>query len=216
MGKFKMTDMDDGSLVLGVQVTRDRERGTLTITQENYTKFILDMLGMGSWNPLSTPGFSSELSVKQPEETLLNAEDKYRYQAITGSVMYLAQIPCYEIMYSTSPLARAMSIPVKIHMGAAKHLLVYLSGTKYLSITYKKKKSKTHIILRLQLGQQSGQRKIHVIVHHDDGKGAGELKVGTSKPHCHVDHGGRARCCGTGEEEGDILHEHDGGAGIQI
>ena len=138
MGKFKMTDMDDGSLVLGVQVTRDRERSTLTITQENYTKFILDRLGMESWNPLSTPGFSSELSVEQPEETLLNTEDKHRYQAITGSVMYLAQITRYEIMYSTSPLARAMSTPVKIHMGAAKHLLVYLSGTKYFSITYKK------------------------------------------------------------------------------
>ena len=138
MGKFKMTDMDDGSLVLGVQVTRDRERSTLTITQENYTKFILDRLGMESWNPLSTPGFSSELSVEQPEETLLNAEDKHRYQAITGSVMYLAQITRYEIKYSTSPLARAMSTPVKIHMGAAKHLLVYLSGTKYFSITYKK------------------------------------------------------------------------------
>ena len=74
MGKFKMTDMGDVSLVLGMQVTRDRERGTLTNTQENYTKSILDRFGMGSCNALSTPGFGSELSVEQPEETLLNAE----------------------------------------------------------------------------------------------------------------------------------------------
>ena len=32
MGKFKMTHMGDVSLVLGMQVTRDRERGRLTIT----------------------------------------------------------------------------------------------------------------------------------------------------------------------------------------
>ena len=48
MKTFKMTDMGDVSLVLGMQVTRDRERGTLIITQENYTKSILDRFGMGS------------------------------------------------------------------------------------------------------------------------------------------------------------------------
>ena len=32
-----------------------------------------------------------------------------------------------------------MSTPAKIHMGAAKHLLRYLSGTKDFSITYKKR-----------------------------------------------------------------------------
>ena len=138
MGKFKMTDMGGVSLVLGMQVTRDRERGMLSITQENYTKSILDRFGMGSCNPLSTPGFSSELSADQPEETLLNAENKQRYQAITGSVMYLAQIARCDIMYSTSQLARAMSTPAKIHIEAAKHLLRYLSGTKDFSITYKK------------------------------------------------------------------------------
>ena len=138
MVKFKMTDMGDVSLVLGMQVTRDRKRGTLTITQENCTKSILDRLGMGSCNPLSTPGSGSELSVEQPEGTLLNAEDKQRYQTIAGSVAYLAQMTRYDIMYSTSQLARAMSIPAKIHMRAAKHLLRYLSGTKDFSITYKK------------------------------------------------------------------------------
>ena len=93
---------------------------------------------MGNCNPLSTPDFGSELLVEQPEETLLNAVDKQRYQAITGSVMYLAQISRYDIVYSTSQLARAMSTSAKIHMGAAKHLLRYLSGTKDFSITYKK------------------------------------------------------------------------------
>ena len=92
---------------------------------------------MESCNSLSTPDFGSELSVEQPEETLLNAVDKQRYQA-TGSVIYLAQITRHDIMYSTSQLARAMSTPAKIHMGAAKHLLRYLSGTKDFSITYKK------------------------------------------------------------------------------
>ena len=35
-----MTDMGDVSLVLGMQITRDREKKTLTISQEEYTKSI--------------------------------------------------------------------------------------------------------------------------------------------------------------------------------
>ena len=46
MDQFKMTDMGDVSLVLGMQVTRDRQGKTLTISQENYTKSILERFGM--------------------------------------------------------------------------------------------------------------------------------------------------------------------------
>ena len=138
MEKFKMTDMGDVSLVLGMQITRDREKKTLTISQEEYTKSILERFGMANCKPVGTPGFGSELSTKQPEETLLSKEETQRYQAITGSVMYLAQILRYDIMYSSGQLARAMSRPAKVHMGAAKHLLRYLAGTTDFTIVYKK------------------------------------------------------------------------------
>ena len=128
MDQFKMTDMGYVSLVLGMQVTRDRQGKTLTISQENYTKSILERFGMADCKPSSTPGFGSELSTKQPEGTLLNKEETQRYQAITGSVMYLAQITRYDIMYSSGQLARAMSRPAKVYMGAAKQSLRYLAG----------------------------------------------------------------------------------------
>ena len=122
MNQFKMTDMVDVLLVLGMQVTRDKQGKTLTISQENYTKFILERFGMVDCKPSSTPGFGSELSTQQPEVTLLNKEKTQRYQAITGSWMYLVQITGSDIMYSSGQLARAMSKPSKVHMGAAKHL----------------------------------------------------------------------------------------------
>ena len=37
-----MTDMGDVSLVLGMGITRDREKGTVTITQEKYTMCLLE------------------------------------------------------------------------------------------------------------------------------------------------------------------------------
>ena len=38
MSRFSMTDTGDVLLVVGMGVTRDREKGTVTITQEKYTK----------------------------------------------------------------------------------------------------------------------------------------------------------------------------------
>ena len=90
MDQFKMTDMGDVLLVLGMQVTRDRQGKTLTISQENYTKSNQERFGMADCKLSSTPGFGSELSTKQPEGTLLNREETQRYHANTGSVMYLA------------------------------------------------------------------------------------------------------------------------------
>ena len=68
MDHFKMTDMGDVSLVLSMQATLDRNGKTSTISQDNYTKSILERFGMADSKPSSTPGFGSEL----PEGTLLN------------------------------------------------------------------------------------------------------------------------------------------------
>ena len=66
MKRFKMTDMGDVSLVLGMQVTRDRQQKTITTSQENYTKSILETFGMADCKPVSTSGFGQELSTNQP------------------------------------------------------------------------------------------------------------------------------------------------------
>ena len=47
--------MGDVSLVLGMEVTRDRTKGTDAITQENYVKSLLERYGMGNCNLAHTP-----------------------------------------------------------------------------------------------------------------------------------------------------------------
>ena len=136
--RFKMTDMGPASLVLGMEIKRDCEQGTLTISQEAYSKSILERFGMSDCKPTSTPGYGPELSNNQPEDTLLDEEETRRYQGIVGCLMYIAQVLRYDIMYATSQLARPMAKPSKKHMVAAKHTLRYLAGTTDFSITYKR------------------------------------------------------------------------------
>lgn len=67
MSRFKLNGMRNVSLGLGMQVTRDREKGTLTISQEDYSKSVLEKFGMNECTPLITPGIGPELSLKQPD-----------------------------------------------------------------------------------------------------------------------------------------------------
>ena len=78
--------------------------------------------GMQDCRPLGTPGYGKELSLMQPEESLLGDEAKQRFQAIVGSSMYLTQVTRHDISYAVNQLARAMPQPSNVHMGAAKPL----------------------------------------------------------------------------------------------
>ena len=51
-----MTVMGDVSMVPGVQITRDREAKTLTISQEYYAKSVLARFDMAEYNPVHTTG----------------------------------------------------------------------------------------------------------------------------------------------------------------
>ena len=54
MSRFATTDMGDISLVLDMQVTRNRENGTLTISQANCTRSVLETYGMGECKSMNT------------------------------------------------------------------------------------------------------------------------------------------------------------------
>ena len=51
MDKFKMSDIGDVSLVLGMEGTRDRENGTLSIFREKSTKSFVNGLAWGAATP---------------------------------------------------------------------------------------------------------------------------------------------------------------------
>ena len=138
MDRLKNTDMGDLSRVLGLQVTCNLAEKTLKIDLEDYTKSAVERFSFANCKPTLTPGYGPHLSTKQPEETLLNADEKQRYQAIAKTGMYLASVLRYDTMYSSSQISRGMSNPSNVHMVAAKHIVLNLAGSTDFSIVYKK------------------------------------------------------------------------------
>ena len=207
---FQMSEPGDVSPVLGMQVTRERKKGTLTISQEDYTKSILARFGMENCKPSSIPGTGTELSTEQSAETLLNTENTQRYQATTASVMYLAQITRYDVIYDVCQLARAMSKPSKAHIGAAKQLLRYLAGTTDFSIVYKSGGFKLSASSDANWGKNpDNQRQVHVSLPRHAVKGSHQLQVRNSKPDRYVHHRSGAGCLGLDDEGSCVLLQHD-------
>lgn len=126
-----MTGMGDVSLVLGMQTIRDREAGTLTISQEHCIKSSL-----ARCSPAHTTGAGADLYIDQPEGLLLDPTGTELYQSITGSLMLLSQCTRYYITNAVHQLARAMSKPPELHMTAAKHLARYIKANMSLPLTY--------------------------------------------------------------------------------
>ena len=158
--RFEMTDMADVSGILGMNVTRDREEGTITINQKNYTEDIVQRYGMRGCNTAYTPGVGPELSLDQPKKTLINEEGNRRYRSITGAAMYPAQVCRYDILYTVNQLARAMSKPSKAHMGGGgKHLLRYLTVSTDFLITYKEGYFKLAAFTDANWGENPDNRK---------------------------------------------------------
>ena len=109
MGRYAMTGMGDVWRVLGINVTRHREKGAITIDQNDCTEDIVERFGMNRWNLAFTPGAGPEHSLNQPEKNLLDKEGKGRYQSLLGAAMYLAQVSRYDILYAVNQLVHAQA-----------------------------------------------------------------------------------------------------------
>ena len=66
MDRLEMSDACDVSRVVGMNVTCDREKGAITISQENYRENVVQRYGMEGYNLAYTPEVGPKLS---PEPT---------------------------------------------------------------------------------------------------------------------------------------------------
>ena len=137
-GLFDITDLGEPNKLVGLEFTRDRERGTLTIRQTKYIESILERYGMHDANPVSTPlDPSIKLEPKEP-----NTEPLFQFgnfASLTGSLMYAAIGTRPDIAYAVNKLCSFNNNPDLAHWTAAKRVLRYLKGTKELGIAYRRK-----------------------------------------------------------------------------
>ena len=136
---FKLRDLGATKYLLGIAITRDWDKGTVSLSQRQYILNILERFGMSDCKPVGTPidpgtPLTKDMSPKTEDEHAEMANVPY-LQAV-GSLMYLATTTRPDISYTVGVLSRFNSNPGPRHWLAVKHLMRYLKGTLEYKLVY--------------------------------------------------------------------------------
>ncbi|CAI7873581.1 unnamed protein product [Closterium sp. NIES-54] len=119
---------------LGLQITRDRARRTITLTQSHMVQQVLQRFGFTYSSPQATPlPTRHSLSALPSDESV---ESSGPYPELVGCLMYLITCTRPDLAYPLSILARYVA-PGRHrpeHMAAAKRVLRYLCSTSGMGL----------------------------------------------------------------------------------
>ncbi|CAI7800652.1 unnamed protein product [Closterium sp. NIES-54] len=128
------TDLGELRRYLGLQITRDRARRTITLTQSHMVHQVLQRFGFQFSSPQPTPlSTSHSLSAPPLDESI---EPSGSYPGLVGCLMYLMMCTRPDLAYPLSLLARYV-VPGrhrKVHWDAAKRVLRYLCNTSGMGL----------------------------------------------------------------------------------
>ncbi|CAI6003913.1 unnamed protein product [Closterium sp. NIES-65] len=128
------TDLGELRSYLGLQITRDRARRTITLTQSHMVQQVLQRFDFTYSSPQATPlPTRHSLSALPSDESV---ESSGPYAELVGCLMYLMTCTRPDLAYPLSILARYVA-PGRHrpeHMAAAKRVLRYLCNTSGMGL----------------------------------------------------------------------------------
>ena len=140
---FKIKDLGEAKMILGVKVTRDRKLGTLRLDQTHYVKEVLAKLNMEkeTHRPTKSPMDSyDDLKPAKPTDIRCN---KTAYQEGVGRWMYLGILTRPDVAFALGRLSQFLADPTASHMSALKKLGRYIRSSQDLGILYTRSGNQT-------------------------------------------------------------------------
>ncbi|CAI7875510.1 unnamed protein product, partial [Closterium sp. NIES-54] len=128
------TDLGELRSCLGLQITRDRARRTITLTQSHMVQQVLQRFGFTWSSAQATPlATGHSLSAPPSDESV---EPSGPYPELVGCLMYLMTCTRPDLAYPLGLLARyvAPGWHRKVHMDVAKRVLRYLCSTSGMGL----------------------------------------------------------------------------------
>ena len=135
----EVTDLGQLHWMLGVEIKRDRDAGTIHLSQRAYIDSILHRYHLADLKPLSTPmDPSNRLTTDQaPASAAEHAMMRdVPYQEAVGALNWAALATRPDIAFAVSTMAQFASNPGPAHWDAVKRIFRYLAGTRNLWLSY--------------------------------------------------------------------------------
>ncbi|KAF0690300.1 Aste57867_18326 [Aphanomyces stellatus] len=133
--KIKMKRQGDVHFFLGIKVVRDRDAGTITLSQEAYACKVWERFGMANCAGCNTPEVDERDDLwhddSQPKA------DQELYRSIVGNLLYLMTYTRPDLAHAVQRLSRHLYDLREPHMVGAKRVLRYVKQTASAGITFK-------------------------------------------------------------------------------
>ncbi|RSH90639.1 hypothetical protein EHS25_001244 [Saitozyma podzolica] len=150
--RWKMTEMGEVRMILGMRVDRDRPSRTVTLSQPAYVDKLLERF-TPSGKKRSTPlailkrlGPEYLAAAKEEKEAGgAGGADKVRYQEIVGSLQWIATCTRPDLAFAASWLARYTSAPTAGHLKVALEVIDHLGSTRNMRLTLGGKTAKAEL-----------------------------------------------------------------------
>lgn len=121
----EITDLGDLHWLLGIEVTRNRESRTLSLSQKSYLDSIIRHFGFEELKPVSNPMEPSTKlhSGQSPSTGTEYAAMKHiPYREAVGSLMYASLSSHPDILYAVTTISRFSSNPGSAHWDAVRRI----------------------------------------------------------------------------------------------
>lgn len=136
--RVEATPLQELHWLLGIEITRNVDAGTVSLSQRAYIDQIVSRYGFDDLKPLAIPmdphvQLSKDDCASTPDEIAAMRHKPYR--AALGALMYASVATRPDITYAVSQLARYQENPGLKHWSALRRVYAYLKGTRDLALT---------------------------------------------------------------------------------
>ena len=136
-GKFEMEDMEHASRILGMDIRRDREKDTLTLSHDTFIEKVLKTFGMIGARSVITP-IAAHLNLRSLTEKEWKLEAPYMenvpYASDVESLMYAMVGSRPGLGFTVGFISRFVSKPSRKNWEAVKWVLKYLKGASKINL----------------------------------------------------------------------------------
>lgn len=151
---FRVRDMGNASLILSINITRDRDNRRITLDQEHYVTSLMEKYDIYEHDAkrVSTPASSHESLLPKDFKVIEAEANINQFQSLLGELNWLVRGTRPQNCYTTNRLAQSATSPTERHMVAAMRLLKYSCNTKSQRLTYKAENSGKNLTRPLPIG----------------------------------------------------------------
>ena len=126
-------NLGEVNFFLGYAFRRDREAGTIEISQESYIRSVLERFNICRTSSIPASPANNYRSVKEDVEA-----GDVPFREVVGSLMWIANQTRPDISNAVRAVARHPHEPKKSHWKAAQKILNYLLETSHLGLKFKR------------------------------------------------------------------------------